>query len=163
MSEDLSGQADQPAKDLAGVDHLRSLDETPPQSDSCHPSGDSDAIQRQSNVKLSSDSVGPFLSNPDDADGSVISEVNVDRREAEINAAVRSLKTNLILCATYVITASMFAVMPDIANVVIGSVIKGVTPIVTALVNFGKLQGVSKLYWENALRGFRNGCQQPRP
>ena len=62
------------------------------------------------------------------------------------------------MCATFVILAAMFSVMPDIA-VVIGSVmIKGITPIVTALVNFGKLQSVAKLYWENTVEAFRKAA-----
>ena len=159
LSEDLSvHQASQPTKDLVQrscEDDLRSLDQTPPQS---NPSNHSDAAQQNSNVMLSSYSIASFLSNADATDGNIVSEIDIDRRETEINAAVRSLKTNVVLCATFVILAAMFSVMPDIA-VVIGSVmIKGITPIVTALVNFGKLQSVAKLYWENTVEAFRKAA-----
>jgi hypothetical protein len=78
-----------------------------------------------------------------------------ERRSAEISAAVRSLHTNLFLCVTFVFAYSMFAFLPDMAIVVIVSVMKGVTPIVTALVNFGKIQTVVKLYWERAVQDFK--------
>jgi hypothetical protein len=85
---------------------------------------------------------------------SIENKVKEERREAEINAAVRSLKTNLILCATFVVAYSSFSFMPDLAIVLIVSVMKSVTPIVTALINFGKLQTVAKLYWENSFHIF---------
>jgi hypothetical protein len=76
----------------------------------------------------------------------------LEKNNAEISAAVRSLKTNLCLCATFVFAYSMFAFLPDILIVLIVSVMKGTTPILTAIVNFGKLQNMVKLYWENIIQ-----------
>jgi hypothetical protein len=89
-----------------------------------------------------------------DGPHSIENEAKEERREAEINAALRSLKTNLILCATFVAVYSSFSFMPDLAIVLIVSVMKSATPIITALVNFGKLQTVAKLYWENSVHTF---------
>jgi hypothetical protein len=89
-----------------------------------------------------------------DGPRSIENEAKEQHREAEINAAVQSLKTNLILCATFVVAYSSFSFMPDLAIVLIVSVMKSVTPIVTALVNFGKLWTVAKLYWENSVHTF---------
>ncbi len=36
-------------------------------------------------------------------------------------------------------------------TVLIVSVMKGATPILTAIVNFGKLQNMVELYWENVI------------
>jgi hypothetical protein len=76
----------------------------------------------------------------------------LEKRNAEVSAAVRSLKTNLFLCATFVFAYSMFAFLPDILIVLIVSIMKGATPILTAIVNFGKLQNMLKLYWENTIQ-----------
>jgi hypothetical protein len=76
---------------------------------------------------------------------SIENEVKEERREAE---------TNLILCATFVMAYSSFSFMPDLTILLIVSVMKSATPIVTALINFGKLQTVAKLYWENSVHIF---------
>ena len=80
---------------------------------------------------------------------------DAERREAEINAAIRSLKTNLSLCATFVFSYSMFTFMPDLLIVLVVSLMKGITPIVTAVVNFGKLQTVVKQYCDNSVHSVR--------
>ena len=80
---------------------------------------------------------------------------DAERREAEINAAIRSLKTNLFLCATFVFSYSMFTFMPDLLIVLVVSLMKGITPIVTAVVNFGKLQTVVKQYCDNSVHSVR--------
>ena len=80
---------------------------------------------------------------------------DAERREAEINAAIRSLKTNLSLCATFVFSYSMFTFMPDLLIVLVVSLMKGITPIVTAVVNFGKLQSVVKQYCDNSVHSVR--------
>ncbi len=75
----------------------------------------------------------------------------LEKSNAEVSAAVRSLKTNLFLCAAFVFAYSMFAFLPDILIVLIVSIMKGATPILTAIVNFGKLQNMVELYWENVI------------
>jgi hypothetical protein len=42
----------------------------------------------------------------------------------------------------------------DLLIVLIVSIMKGLTPIVTAIVNFGKLQYVTSLYWSNFAQRF---------
>jgi len=97
---------------------------------------DSHASVDQHSVENLSD----FLSN---MDGSA----DAERCEAEIDAAVRSLKTNLILSLVFVAITSCMSFMADNVVFVIISLLKGITPIVTAVVNFGKLQVVVRLYW----------------
>ena len=80
---------------------------------------------------------------------------DAERREAEINAAIRSLKTNLFLCATFVFSYSMFTFMPDLLIVLVVSLMKGISPIFTAVVNFGKLQTVVKQYCDNSVHSVR--------
>ena len=80
---------------------------------------------------------------------------DAERREAEINAAIRSLKTNLSLCATFVFSYSMFTFMPDLLIVLVVSLMKGISPIFTAVVNFGKLQTVVKQYCDNSVHSVR--------
>ena len=90
-----------------------------------------------------------------DVDRRDVERRDAERREAEINAAIRSLKTNLSLCATFVFSYSMFTFMPDLLIVLVVSLMKGITPIVTAVVNFGKLQTVVKQYCDNSVHSVR--------
>ena len=90
-----------------------------------------------------------------DVDRRDVERRDAERREAEINAAIRSLKTNLFLCATFVFSYSMFTFMPDLLIVLVVSLMKGITPIVTAVVNFGKLQTVVKQYCDNSVHSVR--------
>ena len=49
----------------------------------------------------------------------------------------------------------MFTFMPDLLIVLVVSLMKGITPIVTAVVNFGKLQTVVKQYCDNSVHSVR--------
>jgi hypothetical protein len=41
------------------------------------------------------------------------------------------------------------AVLPDTPNLWLNSAVKGFSPILTAIANFGKIQDVALLYWKN--------------
>jgi hypothetical protein len=40
------------------------------------------------------------------------------------------------------------AVLPDTPNLWLNSAVKGLSPILTAIANFGKIQDVALLYWK---------------
>jgi hypothetical protein len=66
------------------------------------------------------------------------------RRSAEIDAAVRTLKTNLALMATLVlIYITYFGYLTDTSVV---SVYKALIPVLTTVANFGKVQEVVEKY-----------------
>ncbi len=70
---------------------------------------------------------------------------------SEIAAAVRSLKTNLIFSITVVIVFFFMAFYLGTLTVLIFSTMKGLVPILTTIANFGKIQNVLALYWQNML------------
>ena len=66
---------------------------------------------------------------------------------SEINAAVRSLKTNLFLSSAFVLIFVSLAVLSDTVSVVLVTTIRGFVPIVTTLVNFAKVYNVFCIYY----------------
>jgi hypothetical protein len=67
----------------------------------------------------------------------------------EIVAMARSLKTNVILtfvCVLMVVSAGSFS---ETMTVLIVSPMKGFVPILTTIANFGTVQNVLVLYWQN--------------
>ena len=76
---------------------------------------------------------------------------------SEIAAAVRSLKTNLILSIAVVIVFFFMAFYLGTLTVLIFSTMKGLVPILTTIANFGKVQFVLKQYW-NSIQGNNLCC-----
>jgi len=68
------------------------------------------------------------------------------QNEAEINAAIRSLKTNLILCLMLIFIFILLPTLNPTFGIIIVSLMKGFIPILTTISNFGKIQ---TLIWSN--------------
>ncbi len=68
------------------------------------------------------------------------------QNEAEINAAIRSLKTNLILCLMLIFIFILLPTLNPTFGIIIVSLMKGFIPILTTISNFGKIQN---LIWSN--------------
>ena len=88
---------------------------------------------------------------PDDSE---LERLEVDRatekRRSEINAAVRSLKTNVLLIATLaVVFVLYFRVLNFTNKALMLSMYKSLAPILTAIANFGKIQNVLSSYLVN--------------
>jgi hypothetical protein len=64
----------------------------------------------------------------------------LSQNEAEINAAIRSLKTNLILCLTLIFIFILLPALNPTFGIIIVSLMKGFIPILTTISNFGKIQ-----------------------
>ncbi len=61
----------------------------------------------------------------------------------------RSIGTGLALSATFLLIFMFAAVLPDTPKLWLNSAVKGLSPILTAIANFGKIQDVALLYWKN--------------
>jgi hypothetical protein len=61
----------------------------------------------------------------------------------------RSIGTGLALSATFLLIFLLALVLPDTPNLLLYSAVKGLSPILTAITNFGKIQDVALLYWKN--------------
>jgi hypothetical protein len=79
------------------------------------------------------------------------SHVTIDEEAvaSEIAATARSLKTNLILSLVVVFIVLLMAKSSDTIIVLAVSTLKGLVPILTTIANFGKIQNVLALYWQN--------------
>ncbi len=73
----------------------------------------------------------------------------MQRRLAEINAAILSLKTNLILCFAFCILFCCLSIISDPLKVLITSLFKTLVPLLTTITNFGKILNAVYVYWEN--------------
>ena len=72
------------------------------------------------------------------------------RRNLEINSAKKSFKTSLILSLTYLLTfALFFLTLSDTGQVLLTSLLKVLAPTLTTIANFGKIQQMVLLYWDN--------------
>jgi hypothetical protein len=60
----------------------------------------------------------------------------------------RSIGTGLALSATFLLIFMLAAVLPDTPNLWLNSAVKGLSPILTAIANFGKIHDVALLYWK---------------
>ena len=78
-----------------------------------------------------------------------ILETSMERRSLEINAAIRSLESNIFLCAVGVIIFSIGSACADHITVIILILIKGLTPVITTVANFEKIQQLVLFYFEN--------------
>ncbi len=77
------------------------------------------------------------------------------QRRTEINAAVSSLKTNLLLCVTFLSVFLFAFVLSLILNTLILTILKGLIPVVTTITNFGKVQQIILVYWESLKTRFQ--------
>jgi hypothetical protein len=73
----------------------------------------------------------------------------MQRRLAEINAAILSLKTNLILCFAFCILFFCLSNISDPLKVLFTSLFKTLVPLLTTITNFGKILNAVFIYWEN--------------
>lgn len=100
----------------------------------------------------------PFQGNPLPSQGSVnysnLSDVNSrddEKRNSEIRASLRSLKTNLMIIVVTLASAAILNHSPHEINTPIISAIKASSPVVTMFANFGKV----KEYIEELKESFR--------
>ena len=81
-----------------------------------------------------------------------------EKRLAQIMAAERCIKTNIILGMLLVLIFFISLVASKEARVyfsiIIFSIIKAVLPLLTTIVNFGTIQYVTKQYWIH----LKHGC-----
>jgi len=87
-----------------------------------------------------------------DQEGNNSSEtsLNQKRENSEINAAILSLETNLVLYALGCVSFLILTTGSDNLVVIILILIKGLTPILTTIANFVKIQELMFWYWENS-------------
>jgi hypothetical protein len=76
----------------------------------------------------------------------VIAHQEMVRQKAEINAAIISLKTNLVLGVSIILIYFSSMVTSRDFSIIITTFLKGLIPIVTAISNFVKIQDFLKLY-----------------
>lgn len=74
----------------------------------------------------------------------------------------RSLMTNIVLSLGFVVSYICLAFLPDALNVFIISAFKGLTPVLTTIANFGKIQVVLLMYWGNVVSMILKLISQPR-
>ncbi len=75
-----------------------------------------------------------------------------DNEEAvalEIAATARSLKTNLFMSFVFIVIFFSLANFSETLSVLVISTMKGLVPIFTTIANFGMIQNVLTLYWQN--------------
>ena len=71
-----------------------------------------------------------------------------EQRRSEINAAVRSLETNVLLILTLAVVFVLYFHVLNFTNkALMLSLYKSLAPILTAVANFGKIQNVLSLYF----------------
>jgi hypothetical protein len=68
---------------------------------------------------------------------------------SEINAAVRSLETNLVIfCVLFVSFLVRFSDVDNLYTAAVSTIFKTLGPILTAVANFGKIQEVARNCWQ---------------
>ena len=78
------------------------------------------------------------------------------QKKAEINAAIRSLKTNLTLCFILIMTFLLMPVLNPTFGTIMISFMKGFVPILTTISNFGKIKNLISSYWNNLFKSEEN-------
>ena len=73
----------------------------------------------------------------------------LERYNAEVNAAMRSLKTNITLSIVFFIVFILISFLSETAKIFVVSGLKGFAPVLSTMANFGKIQQVFLLYWKN--------------
>lgn len=89
--------------------------------------------------------------------GSEISYVKAkseEQRNNEIQASIRSLKTNLLITFVIIVVAIITDPMPQYAKAYVISFVKAASPVMTMVVNFGKV----KEYLNDVRESFRLRC-----
>jgi hypothetical protein len=76
-------------------------------------------------------------------------ENNEEAVALEIAAMARSLKTNLFMSFAFIVIFISLANFSETQSVLVVSTMKSMVPILTTIVNFGKIQNVLTLYWQN--------------
>jgi hypothetical protein len=76
-------------------------------------------------------------------------DIELKRQMAEIDSAIKSLKTNLILTTALCISFSSATVISNIIGSVVFTFLKGLFPILTTVSNFNKVQDLLKLSYNN--------------
>ena len=104
------------------------------------------SIQEEGNVEL-----GSTISNLELQMERQAKQKEDEKRLAQIMAAERCIKTNIILGALLVLIFFISLVLSKEARVyfsiIIFSIFKAVLPLLTTIVNFGTIQYVTKQYW----------------
>jgi len=76
-------------------------------------------------------------------------DIELKRQMAEIDSAIKSLKTNLILTSALCISFSSATVISNTIGSVVFTFLKGLFPIFTTVSNFNKVQDLLKLFYKN--------------
>ncbi len=81
-----------------------------------------------------------------------------EKSKAQMSAAERSIKTNLILGLIFLVSFSSLMFVPNIwrpyCYVIVFSVMKGALPVLTAIANFGTVKQVATQYWDYIKHAF---------
>ena len=70
-----------------------------------------------------------------------------ERLRTEINASIRSLETNIVLAVLFIVTFLVAAIFSDSTSLIILTLLKGATPILSTMANFVKIQQLFVSYW----------------
>ena len=93
------------------------------------------------------------MSEPDSVNNE---SAEMTQRRMEINAAILSLKTNLLLCAIFLFVFVFTFVLPQTLSIIIITTLKGQIPVLTSVANFGKIQQIFTVYLDNFLTRFHS-------
>ena len=70
----------------------------------------------------------------------------LERQRTEINTSMRSLETNMVLAVLILLTFFVAAAFSNNTSLIILTILKGFTPILTTVANFGKIQQLTLDY-----------------
>lgn len=70
----------------------------------------------------------------------------LETQRTEVDAAIRSLGTNIVLAITIIVTFLFTFIFP-FESFIILTVLKGLTPILSTVANFGKIRQLIMVYW----------------
>ena len=76
-------------------------------------------------------------------------DIELKRQMAEINSAVKSLKTNFILTSVLSVSFALGSVISPSTGSLVFTFLKGLFPVLTTISNFNKVQDLVKLSYEN--------------
>jgi hypothetical protein len=93
------------------------------------------------------------MSEPDSVNNE---SAEMTQRRMEINAAILSLKTNLLLCAIFLFVFVFTFVLPQTHSIIIITTLKGQIPVLTSFANFGKIQQIFTVYLDNFFARFHS-------
>ena len=114
----------------------------------------------ESDFKANQDAKDSSHSKRYDVFGNVgdIFDTDLERKriEKEINAALKSLKTNLLLTFAFLVLFLILFFLPNSISVFVISVAKGVIPLMTSITNFDKITNLFHSYIANFSLKFRS-------